>query len=211
MTWTMARGERPYHHGDLRTALIDAGLELAREGGADALGLRVVTRAVGVTPNAAYRHFADRETLVLAIAERAQDKLARSMLDHMDTDATDADPVDRAVHNLRGVGLGYIRFALSEPGWFELAILTDDSASGREPVEERVPPPFRLLLQALDDMVTAGALKPERRPNAEWVCWSSVHGFADLATRGPLRGHDRATMDALGHHVVVQVVDSLTA
>ena len=53
-----------YHHGDLRTALIDAGLHLTRTGGPDALTIREATRRVGVSPNAAYRHFADRDALL---------------------------------------------------------------------------------------------------------------------------------------------------
>ncbi|WP_174250381.1 MULTISPECIES: TetR-like C-terminal domain-containing protein [Streptomyces] len=207
----MAKGRpvetRPYHHGDLRAALVDAGLKLAREGGSAALGLRSVTRAVGVTPNAAYRHFADHQALVLAVAAEAQDKLARAMLDRMEALRATAgpDPVAQSVRNLHGVGLGYIEFALSEPGWFEIAILTpDDSRAGAPPatLADRVAPPYRLLVDALDTMVEAGAMTPERRVNAEWVCWSSVHGFADLAARGPLAWQDRATIDRLAAHVV---------
>ncbi|GHG45577.1 TetR/AcrR family transcriptional regulator [Streptomyces griseocarneus] len=208
---------RSYHHGDLRAALVEAGVRLAREGGAGALGLRVVTRSVGVTPNAAYRHFADRRALVLAVAAEAQDRLAHAMRDRMDVagdDAPGADRAARAVRNLRGVGLGYIHFALREPGWFEVAILTRDEADGEGDgppvtVDDRVAPPYQLLLDALDEMVAAGALTPERRVNAEWVCWSMVHGFADLATRGPLKGQDRAMVDRLAVHVVDTIVDEL--
>ncbi|MEX2982300.1 TetR/AcrR family transcriptional regulator [Streptomyces sp. C36] len=205
---------RSYHHGDLRAALVEAGVKLAREGGAGALGLRVVTRSVGVTPNAAYRHFADRRALVLAVAAEAQDRLAHAMRDRMTAlgDDAGADRAARAVRNLRGVGLGYIHFALSEPGWFDVAILTRDESDGDAPpatVGDRVAPPYQLLLDALDEMVAAGALTPERRVNAEWVCWSMVHGFADLATRGPLKGQDRALVDGLAAHVVDTIVDEI--
>ena len=70
---------RAYHHGDLRAALIAEGLRAARSGGAAALGMRELTRAVGVTPNAAYRHFADRHALVLAVAVEAQERVAQAM------------------------------------------------------------------------------------------------------------------------------------
>ncbi|WP_460810871.1 TetR/AcrR family transcriptional regulator [Microlunatus endophyticus] len=68
-----------YHHGNLREALIAAGLELTRVGGAAALTLRDATRKVGVSPNAAYRHFADRDSLQAAVAERIQHDMAAQM------------------------------------------------------------------------------------------------------------------------------------
>ncbi|MEV4625750.1 TetR/AcrR family transcriptional regulator [Micromonospora sp. NPDC049523] len=203
---------RAYHHGDLRAALVEAGLRLAREGGAAALGLRELTRSVGVTPNAAYRHFADRRALVLAVAAAAQDRLAHAMLDRMNAVPDDANPAERALQRLRGVGLGYIHFAISEPGWFELAILTQDEPGDGEPpptVEDRVAPPYQLLLDALDGMVDAGILTPARRTDAEWACWSTVHGFADLATRGPLQGLEPAVMDRLAAHVVDTIISGL--
>ncbi|MEU7474272.1 TetR/AcrR family transcriptional regulator [Streptomyces sp. NPDC044984] len=203
----MVRDAHPYHRGGLRSALIEAGLKRARKDGADALGLREITRSVGVTPNAAYRHFADRRELVLAVAARAQDKLAQAMLDRMQDVADQTDPVAHAVQQLRGVGLGYIHFALSEPGWFELAILLQDEPGGDS--EARVPPPYQLLVDALDGMVKADALTPERRVDAEWVCWSGVHGFADLAIRGPLRRQDRAVVDRLAVHVVDTVIGEI--
>src|SRR3954453_20111460 len=68
-----------YRHGDLRAALLTAGIELAREGGPDAVVLREATRQVGVSPNAAYRHFADREALLSAVCEAAQSTLATAI------------------------------------------------------------------------------------------------------------------------------------
>ncbi|MFW2513317.1 TetR-like C-terminal domain-containing protein, partial [Demequina sp. SO4-13] len=118
----------------------------------------------------------------------------------------------RAVARLRGVGLGYIHFAIAEPGWFELALLTFDPNVGDEPgvtVAEQVPAPFQLLLNALDGMVEAGALSPAEREHAEWPCWSAVHGFADIATRGPLKHQDRDVLSVLGAHVVDRTIAGL--
>ncbi|HEV7711187.1 MAG TPA: TetR/AcrR family transcriptional regulator [Asanoa sp.] len=196
---------RSYHHGDLREALIEAGLRVARSGGEAALSLRELTRAAGVTPNAAYRHFADRHALVLAVALRAQDLLADAMRVAVDPKLP---PVPAAVARLRAVGLGYIQFARAEPGWFELAFLTHDKGP---PVTTgaQVPPPYQLLLDALGALAATGGLPAQRRPHAEWVCWSAVHGFADLATRGPLRHQAPETVDALAAHVVDTVISGL--
>ncbi|MEV4534685.1 TetR/AcrR family transcriptional regulator [Asanoa sp. NPDC049518] len=191
-----------YHHGDLRAALIAEGLRVARTGGAAALAMRDLTRAVGVSPNAAYRHFADRRALVLAVALEAQDLLADAMRARI---APSASALDR----LRAVGLGYIRFARTERGWFELAILTRDD--GPPVANGSFPAPFQLLLDALDALVASGGLPASRRTHAEWACWSTVHGFADLTTRGPMRHHDAATVDALASYVVDTVIEGLTS
>jgi AcrR family transcriptional regulator len=201
---------RPYHHGDLRTALLDAGLALVREGGADALALREVTRSVGVSPNAAYRHFADLRTLRFAVAGIVQERLAQTMQRRRDDECRSSDRAEASVQRLRGVGLGYIEFAIAEPGWYELAILThDDGENGAVTTDGTVPPPFAMLLAALDGMVEDGALTAERRAHAEWPCWSSVHGFADIATRGPLKGQPRLMLDALAGVVVDTVIAGL--
>ncbi|HEY9303546.1 MAG TPA: TetR/AcrR family transcriptional regulator [Mycobacterium sp.] len=187
-----------YHHGDLRAALIDAGLALTKAGGPDALTIREATRRVGVSPNAAYRHFADREALLRAVAAAIQ----QQMVARMDTlmrrrGSTDLQARDR----LRAVGLGYIRFALDEPGWFATAFFGADVAD-----EPNVAPPYIALVEALDAMTDARVLSPEQRAGAEWPCWSAVHGFAELALRGPLRGASRRQVESLAQRTVDDII-----
>ncbi len=207
-------GARRYHHGDLAAALVAAGLELARAGGPDALGLREVTRAVGVTPNAAYRHFADRAALVSAVAARAQQQVALAMEARMADADTEPDPGARALLRLRAVGLAYIDFAVAEPGWFQLAFHTREQfadSNNPDASGHTGAPPFQLLVTALDDLVTTGILAPERRPHAEWACWAAVHGLSDLATRGPLRDQDPATVEQLAYYVVDRAITGVVA
>lgn len=197
-----------YHHGDLRRALIDESLRLARTGGPAAVSLREVTRAVGVTPNAAYRHFTDREDLVRAVAGEAQLALARAIRARVDAAGPAASPAHAATERLRSVGLAYIDFARAERGWFELAFSTQDRSAGEGIVtlDDEVVAPFQLLLDTLDAMVDAGALAPERRPFAEWACWSAVHGFADIAAHGPLQWQPPDVVDALAAAVVESTI-----
>src|SRR5215218_4100298 len=110
-----------YRHGDLRAALLAAGLDLARDGGPDAVVLREATRRVGVSPNAAYRHFADRAALLSAVSDAAQGLVADRMEDELAaaTGAGDAATIARA--RLRAVGIGYLGFAQEEPGLFRAA------------------------------------------------------------------------------------------
>ncbi|MCC6495068.1 MAG: helix-turn-helix transcriptional regulator, partial [Propionibacteriaceae bacterium] len=95
MSRTSAPPTRSYHHGDLRTALLRAGYELAVAGGADAVTLRAATRLVGVSPAAAYRHFASHEDLRLEVGAVAMAELARSIERHQAAVAA-AEPAERA-------------------------------------------------------------------------------------------------------------------
>lgn len=205
----MAAQPRTYHHGDLRRALIDEGLQLARTGGPAAVSLREVTRAVGVSPNAAYRHFADREHLVRAVAGEAQRALARAIIARVAATPPDLPEAEASIERLRRVGLAYIDFARAERGWFALAFATQDpqgSSAGIVTLDDEVVAPFQLLLDTLDAMVDAGALAPERRPYAEWACWSAVHGFADIAVHGPVQWQPEEVIDALAAAVVESAI-----
>jgi AcrR family transcriptional regulator len=190
VTETPALPRETYRHGDLRQALITAGLDLAREGGPDAVVLREATRRVGVSPNAAYRHFADRNALLAAVSASAQGQVADSMLAETDTDRSD-DAVADARRRLRAVGTGYLRFAREQPGLFRTAFsVPDDLANSGSPAKAGSAglTPFQILSQTLDELEHAGVLPAGRRAGAELHAWSAVHGLGMLIIDGPLRG-----------------------
>lgn len=200
-----------YHHGDLRAALIAAGLELTRAGGPDALVLREATRRAGVSPSAAYRHFADRERLLAAVSDAVLERVAAAMRpDAPDHGAPAGSPPgsgDAALQRLRAVGRGYIAFARAEPGWFETAFF----GPHRTPASVRDAAPFRALSDALDAVTAAGLLPASSREGAEWPCWSAVHGFTGLVLDGPLRGADAGLVGTLADRVVDTVIAGLLA
>jgi len=173
------RGPRP--RGAVRSALIAAGVELARSGGPDAVVLREVTRMVGVVPNAAYRHFADREALLAAIRDEAVGELSRRMAEGMGQVRAGRHTPMGARLRLRAIGRGYLDFARTEPGLFDIALTGGDHGGGAAPE----PQPLDLVKAALDDLVEAGVLDPGRRADIEYPTWATVHGFAVLL-RGPL-------------------------
>lgn len=175
------RGPRP--RGAVRSALVAAGVELARSGGPDAVVLREVTRMVGVVPNAAYRHFADRDALLAAVRDQAVSELARRMADGMDQVRAGPHTPTGARLRLRAVGRAYLEFARTEPGLFDTAFTVHEHPAADASDH---PLPLELLQAALDDLVTAGVLDPDRRPNIEYSVWATVHGLAVLL-RGPLR------------------------
>jgi AcrR family transcriptional regulator len=169
-----------YHHGNLRAELVRTAVELAREQGPDGVVLREVARRAGVSHNAAYRHFADRDELLAATAQAGQDELSRAMAARV-ARIRGGDPTERSVRRLREIGKAYVNFAVREPGLFATAF----SSPGERPTDR--PGPYEMLGAALDEMVDRGTLAPQRRTGAEVACWSAVHGFAVLHIEGPLR------------------------
>src|SRR3954469_25329358 len=133
------RAERGYHHGNLRAALVDAGLELARTGGPSAVVLRAASRQAGVSHNAVYRHFANQEDLLAAVAQRCMSELSRLMIERMGA-VTTRDRARRAEGRLAATGGAYVGFARVEPGWFRTAFSSarahPTDASALEPPAE---------------------------------------------------------------------------
>jgi AcrR family transcriptional regulator len=186
---------RRYHHGNLREALVEAGVELARAGGPNAVVLRAAARQSGVSHNAVYRHFANQEDLLAAVAERCMSQLSLLMIERIGA-VTTRNRTRRAQARLEAIGRTYIDFARTEPGWFRTAFSSarphpDDGSVGESaqthPSGELIPSPYEVLGAGLDELVEAGALTPERRIGAEYAAWSAVHGLSSLLLDGPLR------------------------
>ena len=197
-----------YRHGDLRRALLDAGIELARDGGPDAVVLREATRRAGVVPNAAYRHFGSRQELLLAVRGAALAAAAGAMEKELAVLPCDQPPADFARAQVRAIGTAYLGFAQAEPGLFRTAfVISDDGRGevGHDKAGASGMDPFQLLGKAIDRLVDAGVLDPARRPNAEYLAWSAVHGLALLIIDGPLRGMGAEVIQPLGQRLIDMV------
>jgi AcrR family transcriptional regulator len=201
-----------YRHGDLRRALLEAGMELARRGGPDAVVLREATRRAGVVPNAAYRHFASRWELLQAVRSAALSTLAVAMETELAALPRGTNPADFARASLRAIGTAYLRFAQEETGLFRTAFAVPDETRGA-PIPAKAGDsglnPFQLLGSALDKLVEVGELPLERRPGAEYLAWSAVRGLAMLLTDGPLRSLTPAERDAIGQRLLDMVEKGL--
>ncbi|HEY4359076.1 MAG TPA: TetR/AcrR family transcriptional regulator [Acidobacteriaceae bacterium] len=203
---------RTFRHGDLRNALLAAGLEMARVGGPDAVILREATRQAGVSPNAAYRHFANQAALLEAVRSACLARLATSIEEEMARIARVRDPQALARRSLRAVGMGYLGFALAEPGMFRTAFSVPPLVHEQNPANTASMGlnPFQLLSLALDRMSASGLLKKKDRPGAEYLAWSTVHGLALLALEGPLHSMPRDMVLALGERLVAMVERGLS-
>lgn len=173
-----------YHHGDLREALVEAAVVAVGEDGLEALKVRDLARRVGVSHNAAYRHFADRDELVAEVAGRVMQRLVEAMQARLAA-VTTTDPVLRARQRLAETGRAYVGFAVAEPGLFRLAFSSASVVAGLAPPADR--DPYGLLGRVLDELVEVGFLAVDARPSAEITCWAAVHGFSVLCIDGALR------------------------
>jgi AcrR family transcriptional regulator len=199
-----------YRHGDLYRALLDAATQLARVGGPSAVVLREVTRQAGVAPNAAYRHFADRNALLQAVCAAAQSELALAIEAEwaLAEQKAHANARDLARAHLRAVGTGYMRFARAEPGLFRTAFSVHEDlqkAGVPEMAGQSGLTPFQLLSRALDELLAAGVLPAERRQGAEFLAWSAVHGLSMLLIDGPLRVLDVNQAERIGQRLIDMV------
>ena len=204
-----------YRHGDLRRALLDAGIELARGGGPPAVVLREGTRRAGVAPNAAYRHFDSRQALLDAVRLAALTQLAHAMEKEVAGVRRARNSAAYARDCLSAVGAAYLRFAQEETGLFRSAFVPPDPSEPEQPggrpakAQPGVPHPFLLLGAVLDRMVESGVLPASRRPGAEYLAWSAVHGLAMLVIDGPLAVMPRKEVQALGRRLLDMVEKGL--
>ena len=203
-----------YRHGDLYRALVDAGVELARTGGPQAVVLREATRRAGVVPNAAYRHFKNRAELFDAVRAAALRAVAIAMERRIAALGPERDGIAYARAMLRAVGMGYLEFARSETGLFRTAFgipfvrlaVQDPRTAGDSKLN-----PFELLSGALDRLVRSRYLTDAQRPGGEYLAWSAVHGMAMLAIDGPLQGLPLRDFELLGQRLVEMVERGLKA
>lgn len=187
-----------YHHGDLANALVRAATARIELGGSEGCSLREVARDVGVSPNAAYRHFEDKSALLTAVAAEGFDLLSLRMQEAMaSVGSVSVRAGDAAIERLKAVGRAYVALAAEKPELFRLMYGPNgrsclDLKSG----QLKEPSPGELLGRVLDALVEAGILKPERRAMAEVSVWAAVHGFASLSIDRPASVHQPGARDA---------------
>ena len=191
------RRAKPYHHGNLREALLEAAIRLIAEVGPTAFTLREVARRAGVSHNAPYRHFHDRDDLMAAVAAQGFGELTRAMIEA-------ATGKSDALERLKCAGLGYVTFALRRPEhftvMFDAPVLKrkhpDSAAAGEEA--------FATLLNFVKDCQEAGRLPSGDLREMALLAWTMVHGIAKLAITGRLPFRSRSEVLRFGEFVIDQ-------
>jgi AcrR family transcriptional regulator len=150
---------------------------------------------VGVVPNAAYRHFANRDELLAAVCAAALRELAERMASGVARVRGKYGNSAAALQRLHAIGAAYLEFAREEPGWFATAFALPEQHAYDAPDEaagqDRTP--LGQLRAVLDELVDCGVLSRQRRDGIEYPIWSAVHGLAVLTGQGPLRDVSDAT------------------
>lgn len=174
-TSTATESPNAYHHGDLRNALITAGVAMLGEQSAESISLRALAKRAGVSHNAPYQHFADKEALMAAIAEEGF-RLLGEAIDAGQAGLADADGIERVIR----AGQSYVAFALAHPSHFQLmfshmahADYPDLSAESRSA--------FAKLVAIVAAGQASGELRPGPPEPLALTVWMMVHGLSDVA------------------------------
>ncbi|MFF7755200.1 TetR/AcrR family transcriptional regulator [Streptomyces sp. NPDC007971] len=190
----MPRSNASYHHGDLRAACLRAARELLEQDGGAALSLRAVARRAGVSPTAPYRHFADRDALVSAVAAEGYRELAQKLLA--------AHPAPASPDDMALVAVAYVAFALEHPALFR-AMFSEPCDPGSD---ERVA--ATAAISGYVDSLARRAFPGVTSDALPTAVWALVHGLAVLHLDGKL---DASSPDAVADRVGAAVRALLAA
>jgi AcrR family transcriptional regulator len=186
--------QRPYHHGNLRSALIEAGLALLEQG-EQRLTIRAAANAVGVSHTAPYNHFPDKDALLAAIAVRGFEDLTA------DTDAAALAAGPDAGDRLVSAGLAYILFAAERPSLYRLMFGPRKMTGASDEVRTAGLDAFEVLVGIMEYGLERGDFRAVDPRAAAFSAWALVHGMAQMALdrTGPLTREDREGIAARLH------------
>jgi len=191
---------KPYHHGDLRRVLVEAALQLAKEGGPQAVSVREAARRAGVSAGAPFRHFADRDALMTAVAEQAQRRFRRE-IEHALATTSAGDPLKR----FRAFGLAYLRWAMRNPAHFEIIssgrYFDHDGAAALSRDNAEL---ITLTEQMLTDASEKGQLRSSELKQIKIAGRALVYGFARMNIDGhfPRWGVSDAEIERMAESVL---------
>jgi AcrR family transcriptional regulator len=192
-----------YHHGDLKNALIQAGIEILAQEGVGGLTLRKVAKKAGVSHAAPYAHFADKQALIAAISTEGFNRLYAQIEEAVQQHA--GDPLRQLVE----VAWAYVQFARRDPAHFKITL------SGVLEKEKDYPAcveisqrSFQQVVQLVETCQAAGVLKPGPSDLMAASLWSAVHGFTALHLEGQF---SHALQERVGlRGMLVFMLDQLT-
>ncbi|PTW57525.1 TetR family transcriptional regulator [Breoghania corrubedonensis] len=176
MSWK--RGGRGYHHGNLREALIRAALELIAEKGPSGFTVAEAARSAGVSPAAPYRHFRDRDELLVDVALRGFELFAEALEEAWNEGRPDAHAA------FERVGRAYLAFARTQPAYYATMFESGLPHGATPELREATERAYAVLRQASEALVAT--LPAKGRPPASMVSfhvWALTHGIASLFGR----------------------------
>ncbi len=171
--------QKAYHHGDLKNALIQAGIKLLSEEGVNGLSLRKVAHLAGVTHSAPYAHFKDKQALIAAISTDGYDKVY-----HRFMQVITSHP-DEPLRQLIEIGWSYVQFGIEEPAHFKITFSASVEPQQEYPaLVEATARTFNELRQLIIRCQHANLIDQGDPDLAAITLWSLVHGFVGLIHEG---------------------------
>ena len=181
-----------YQHGDLREALIDAGVKLLLEGGVEALSLRGAAQLAGVSHAAPYRHYRDKEALIVAIAERGFRLLTAKMRAQLE-----ASGARKTGRKLVALAVGYVKFGLEHPAYLQLIFGSGCSSMNLSPeLAEAGAEAYLVLRDTVAAGISTGELRKAEVDDVTLACWSVVHGLSMLLIHGAVPKPETPQLEA---------------
>jgi AcrR family transcriptional regulator len=186
--------ERPYHHGNLRTALLEQAERTVRERGAQELSLRELAREVGVSHGAPRRHFPDRQALLDALAEAGFARLGAELRRAIDGAGEEFEA------RLQATAAAYVRFATRDAALLEL-MFAGKHRQESGALHEAADRAFAVMLDLIDQGQAQGALEPGQPERIGLVLLATIQGIAALVSGGIVAPEhvDRLVADAIAH------------
>ncbi len=201
---SMSKPRRAYHHGDLRTALVEEAAAMIAEEGTASITMRALGKRLGVSRMAPYRHFQDKTALLVAVAatgfKRLSDRLRR----------LEAGAPQSSVEQVRRMGEEYVRFALENPAHYRLMYGREAMARQSLPeLREAGNDLFELLVEIFQAHQETGGIRRQDPRAQAYVAWSSVHGLASLLIDGQITS--AVDVDGLIRQTTQTVLDGMRA
>ena len=192
---------KPYHHGDLRRALLDEALRTIQTLGVEHLTLRTVGERLGVSRSALYRHFADKQALLATVGKEGFRKLRQAIADAWEGNG-------RGRVGFEAMGRAYVQFAVAHPSHYRVMFggFIESAAKDDHFVAE-ANAAFQLLVDALVEQQNAGDIRRDDPVLIARFVWALVHGTAMLVIDGQLP--EAAQTGALEHYALERLDASI--
>lgn len=185
---------RPYHHGDLRRALLDEALVIIGAEGVAALTLREIGARLGVSRTALYRHFADKPALLTAVATEGFRTLRERLIAAWEDGG-------RRWAAFEAMGVAYIDFAVDNPAHYRVMFgRFDDSRPPDAELQAEAGGAFQSLVDAVSTLQDDGSIRADDTLLTARFVWAVVHGVAMLAIEGQL--HEPNAIEALKRYAI---------
>ena len=197
-----------YHHGALRAALLDAATALLASDGVDAVTMRALAERTGVSRTAPYRHFANKDALLEAVAAEGFATL-QALLHRFTSSAPAATSRTSERDHFAEMGAAYVRFADAHPAHYRLMYGRDALARSAHPdLHDAAEAAYAELVRMVADAQARGTVRSDAPPEQHaYIAWGLVHGLASLLVDGQMERPDN--IEALARHAVATLLDGL--